>query len=109
QAIEWQALSAPAADGAQPLLITAPTAAWSVAYGEQLQPLAPTALQRTIQVVAVDALDAVMPLVAAQSRFLQTAGVAAAPEELYRIADLLGAAGVTRISAIGAMSSPEAG
>ena len=84
-------------------------AAWSVAYSDSLQPLAPTALYRTIAVVAVDHLDDVLPVVAAQREFLQTAGIAAGPEELYRLADLLGAAGVTRISAIGSMSMPEAG
>ena len=84
-------------------------AAWSVAYSDSLQPLAPTALYRTIGVVAVDHLDDVLPVVAAQREFLQTAGIAAGPEELYRLADLLGAAGVTRISAIGSMSMPEAG
>ncbi|PIG09284.1 acyl-CoA reductase [Comamonas sp. 26] len=84
-------------------------AAWSVAYSDSLQPLAPTALYRTIAVVAVDRLDHVLPVVAAQREFLQTAGIAAGPEELYRLADLLGAAGVTRISAIGSMSMLEAG
>ncbi|MDH1473320.1 acyl-CoA reductase [Comamonas thiooxydans] len=84
-------------------------APWSVAYSESLQPLAPTALYRTIAVVAVDQLDAVLPVVAAQRDYLQTAGIAAGPEELYRLAGLLGAAGVTRISAIGSMSMPEAG
>ena len=84
-------------------------ASWSVAYSENLQPLAPTALYRTIAVVAVDRLDAVLPVVAAQRDYLQTAGIAAGPEELYRLAGLLGAAGVTRISAIGSMSMPEAG
>ena len=84
-------------------------AAWSVAYSDSLQPLAPTALYRTIAVVAVDQLDDVLPVVAAQREFLQTAGIAAGPEDLYRLADLLGAAGVTRISAIGSMSMPEAG
>ena len=84
-------------------------APWSVAYSESLQPLAPTALYRTIAVVAVDRLDAVPPVVAAQRDYLQTAGIAASPEELYRLAGLLGAAGVTRISAIGSMSMPEAG
>ena len=59
--------------------------------------------------VGVDSLDAVVPVVAAQRDYLQTAGIAAGPEELYRLAGLLGAAGVTRISAIGAMSMPEAG
>ncbi|BDR08780.1 acyl-CoA reductase [Comamonas thiooxydans] len=84
-------------------------APWSVAYSEDLQPLAPTALYRTIAVVAVDRLDAVLPVVTAQRDYLQTAGIAAGPEELYRLAGLLGAAGVTRISAIGSMSMPEAG
>lgn len=84
-------------------------APWSVAYSESLQPLVPTALYRTIAVVAVDRLDAVLPVVAAQRDYLQTAGIAAGPEELYRLAGLLGAAGVTRISAIGSMSMPEAG
>lgn len=108
QAVEWKALSAPAVasgDG----LIGPPSAAWSVAYSDTLQPLAPTALERTVHVVGVGTLDDVVPVVAAQRLYLQTAGVAAAPAELFRLAGLLGAAGVTRISAIGSMSAPEAG
>ncbi|MES2611477.1 MAG: acyl-CoA reductase [Pseudomonadota bacterium] len=108
QAVEWKALSASACETADQL-IGAPSAGWSVAYSDTLQPFAPTAMQRTIQVVGVDALDDVVPVVAPHSRFLQTAGVAAAPAELFRLAGLLGAVGVTRISAIGAMSAPEAG
>ncbi|KRC12847.1 acyl-CoA reductase [Acidovorax sp. Root217] len=108
QGVEWKALSASATDCADPL-IGSPQAGWSVACSDTLQPFAPTAMQRTIQVVDVDALDDVVPLVAPHSRFLQTAGVAAAPAELFRLAGLLGAVGVTRISAIGAMSAPEAG
>ncbi|GAB2487548.1 acyl-CoA reductase [Comamonas humi] len=101
QTVEW-------ADDEQQLLgpVDAP---WSVAYSDSLQPLAPTALYRTIAVVGVDSLDAVVPVAAAQREYLQTAGIAASPEELYRLADLLGAAGVTRVSAIGSMSMPEAG
>ena len=95
--------------GADDLLIGPADAAWSVAYCDKLAPLAPTALYRSIAVVAVERLDDVVPVVAAQRAFLQTAGVAAGPEELYRLAGLLGAAGVTRISAIGSMSMPEAG
>lgn len=60
--------------------------AWPTA---SLQPLAPTALYRTIAVVAVDRLDAVLPVVAAQRDYLQTAGIAAGPEELYRLGGLL--------------------
>lgn len=104
QSIEWQL----PADGAD-ALIGDPDTAWSVLYTDAATPLAPTALQRSIVVAGVDTLDDVAPLVAAHSRYLQTAGVAASPEELYRLAEQLGAAGVTRISAIGAMSVPEAG
>ena len=105
QSVEWRE---PSADGVD-LLIGPTDAAWSVAYSDSLQPLAPTALYRTIAVVAVNSLEAVVPVVAAQREFLQTAGIATSPEELYHLANLLGAAGVTRISAIGNMSMPEAG
>lgn len=109
QAIEWQALAG--AQGSPGLIGPAGEAgaAWSVAYSDTPQPLAPTALQRTVQVIGVDALDEVPPALAALGPYLQTAGVAASPEALYRLAEPLGAAGVTRISAIGAMSTPEAG
>jgi hypothetical protein len=84
-------------------------AAWSVAYVDQPQTLAPTALNRTIQVVAVDRLAQVIPQIAKHRAFLQTAGLAATPAELFELAELLGQAGVTRICAIGAMTAPEAG
>jgi hypothetical protein len=83
--------------------------AWAVAYSERPQPLAPTAAHRSIHVVAVDRLDDVIPLVETFSVFLQTAGIAAEPAEVYRLSELLGRAGVTRICAIGAMTAPEAG
>ncbi len=106
QGVEWQALSEPSAGG---VLLSGPSAQWAVAYADGARPLAPTALQRTIQVVGVDRLDDVPPAIAGQGRFLQTAGVAASPEALYRLAAALGSAGVTRVCAIGAMSTPEAG
>ena len=40
---------------------------------------------------------------------LQTVGIAATPEELHLMAKALGAVGVTRVSGLGHMSSPEAG
>jgi hypothetical protein len=101
QAVEWS--------GDEQQLLGPADAAWSVACSDSLQPLAPTALYRTIAVVGVDRLDDAVPVVAAQRDYLQTAGIADAPEQLYRLAGLLGAAGVTRISAIGSMSMPEAG
>ncbi len=108
QAVEWEMLSA-GPDGAADRLVRPVAGAWGVAYRDTLRALQPSALQRSVQVVAVDALEDAVPVVAAQGRFLQTAGVAVAPEALYRLAELLGAAGVTRIAAIGAMSVPEAG
>ncbi|WP_332826470.1 acyl-CoA reductase [Ramlibacter sp.] len=84
-------------------------AAWSVAYSDRAQPLGPTGGGRSISVNAVDALDDVVPLFAPHARFLQTVGLAAEPRELHRLADALGQAGVTRICALGAMTSPEAG
>ncbi|WP_315139816.1 acyl-CoA reductase [Achromobacter marplatensis] len=104
QSIEWTLTP----DGADALIADMETA-WSVAYVDEAAFLAPTALQRSITVAGIDALDEVAPLVACRREFLQTAGVAATPEELYRLAEQLGTAGVTRVSAIGAMSVPEAG
>ena len=90
-------------------LITTEDGAWGVAFSEQPQPLAPTGGARGIVVSAVDALDEVVPLVAPHARFLQTAGIAAAPDELFRVAEALGRVGVTRVCALGAMTAPEAG
>lgn len=50
-----------------------------------------------------------MAMLPAQRDYLQTVGVAAAPEELIPLSERLGQAGVTRICAVGAMTSPEAG
>ena len=67
------------------------------------------ARSRTLKIVAVDSLDAVPALVSPSRAYLQTAAVAASPSELFRIAALLGDAGVTRICGFGAMAAPEAG
>tara|TARA_R110000787_G_scaffold25941_11_gene72710 strand:+ start:1538 stop:3001 length:1464 start_codon:yes stop_codon:yes gene_type:complete len=83
--------------------------AWSVAYVEEAEELAPSGLNRTIRVVAIDDLRDTIPLIAPFKALLQTVGIAAAPEALFRLAALLGEVGVTRISALGRMSAPEAG
>jgi hypothetical protein len=90
-------------------LLGGPDATWAVAYSDAARPLAPTAGARCVLVCAVDALDEVPALVAPHARFLQTAGVACDPRELMTLADGLGAAGITRISALGAMTAPEPG
>lgn len=104
QRAELQSLAGTATE-----LLGAEDAAWTVAYADAPQPLAPTGGGRSVAVQAVERLDDVLPLVAPHAAFLQTAAVAAEPRELYRIGALLGAAGVTRICALGAMTTPEAG
>jgi hypothetical protein len=84
-------------------------AAWCVAYAEQASALLPGALNRTVQVQAVDHLADTLPLLAAQREVLQTVGLATAPQELHALAERLGAAGATRICALGQMTAPEAG
>jgi hypothetical protein len=104
QSLELQSLAGTGAE-----LLGDERAAWSVAYADQPQALAPTGGGRSILVCAVDALEDAVAMVAPHAAFLQTAGIAAEPQELYRLAELLGRAGVTRISALGAMTAPEAG
>jgi hypothetical protein len=104
QAREFEAM----ADDGTELLGDASTL-WHVAFSRTAKALAPSALNRTVSVVAVDRLEDVIALIAPQRVWLQTAGLAASPEELFELAARLGQAGVTRICAIGAMTSPEAG
>lgn len=83
--------------------------AWRVVYADTPMPLQAGALYRTVQVVALDSLQEVVALIAPQRDYLQTVGLAAAPEVLLAWAEVLGLAGVTRVCALGAMASPEAG
>lgn len=96
-------------DGEGPVVFGDAADPWSVVLVEEAQPLAPSGLNRTLKIVAVDTLDDVIPLIAPFRAFLQSAAVAAAPEELFRVAALLGETGVTRICAFGRMTAPEAG
>ncbi|MEX2617306.1 MAG: acyl-CoA reductase [Alphaproteobacteria bacterium] len=103
-AAETEAMSRPEMD-----VIAGETGSWCAVYSDAATTLDPSGLNRTIRIVAVDALDEVAPLVAPFKAFLQTAGIAAAPEELHRLSGILGEAGVTRICALGSMTAPEAG
>ena len=69
----------------------------------------PSALARTLRVVAVDEIDDAIALISQQKIYLQTAAVAATPRELFDLAARLGQAGITRITAFGSMTSPAAG
>ncbi len=81
----------------------------TVVFCDQLQPFEPTAMNRTIKVVAVDDLTQVLPLIEPHRAYLQTVGLAATPEEIFKLAHQLGTLGVTRICALGEMTAPEAG
>lgn len=81
---------------------------WAVVYDEEGE-FSPSCLNRVIKVMAVDHLEQLIPKISPYRSFLQTAGIAASPKELFQAADLLGRAGVTRITALGHMTSPEAG
>ena len=83
--------------------------AWSVVFADDDPTLAPGGSNRTVKVAAVDRLDAAIPEIAKHAPYLQTVGVAAAPEELFRLSALLGEAGASRICALGEMTAPEAG
>ncbi|RYY96452.1 MAG: acyl-CoA reductase [Comamonadaceae bacterium] len=104
QAAEWRALAGPGCE-----LLGKEGGPWAIAYSDTPQPFAPSAGHRCVQVSAVDSLDAVLPLVSPHAAVLQTVGVATDPAGLYRLAERLGEAGVTRVAPLGAMTQPEAG
>ncbi len=81
----------------------------TVVYTDQPQALTPGPLNRCVVVAAVDALEDVVALIIPQRDFLQTVGLAVSPEEMLPLGERLGQAGVTRICAVGQMTSPEAG
>ena len=83
--------------------------AWSVSYINESETFQPSGLNRTIRVVAVDDLAVIPPWVAPYKRLLQTVGIAVSPRRLISLSKELGAVGVTRIAAIGNMTTPEAG
>ena len=90
-------------------LIGNPDNAWSVAFVDGDEDLSPSGLNRTIKVVAVDMLADIVPRISPYKKLLQTVGIAAPPAELFALSAALGLAGVTRISALGHMTAPEAG
>lgn len=85
------------------------SSAWTVVFEEDDKELSPSCLNRVIKVAAFDDFNEVAKHVSPHRRFLQTVGVAAAPKELFQLSGLLGKAGVTRITGLGHMTSPEAG
>ncbi len=87
----------------------ADSGSWAVSYQVEGQFFSPSCLNRTIRVIGIDALSKVPATLAPFSALLQTVGIAAPPEVLVKLASTLGEVGVTRVAAIGDMTSPEAG
>nr|WP_263327907.1 acyl-CoA reductase [Neobacillus sp. Marseille-Q6967] len=81
---------------------------WTVVYEEEIS-FSPSCLNRVVKVIAFDRIEDLVHVIAPHRPFLQTAGIAASPMELFQWADLLGNTGVTRMTALGRMTSPEAG
>ncbi len=104
QALELAQLRGKAID-----VFGAPEADWVVACTDDADVLMPGALNRSVLVVGVDHLADAVTLIAPRHTVLQTAGIAASTEEILSLAPLLGAAGITRICALGATGEPQAG
>lgn len=109
EAHEFASLNTDALGNATHAMLGHADALSTVVFSERPLPLTAGPLNRNVLVVAVDTLDEVMPLIAPQRDYLQTVGLAVAPEELLALGQALGQAGVTRICALGAMTAPEAG
>lgn len=82
---------------------------WTVVYEENNIHFAPSSLNRVIKVIAFETIEDILPYISPHRSLLQTVGIAANPKELFKWAELLGKTGVTRITALGSMTSPEAG
>ena len=106
QSAEWREA---AANAGSAVLLDSEHTDWAVAFHQGPLPLQPTAGYRCVQVCAVAALTDVPPLLAPHAEVLQSVALATDPESLYPLAQALGAAGVTRIAALGQLAQPEAG
>jgi hypothetical protein len=82
---------------------------WTVVYEDAPERFEPSPLNRLVRVHPVEGIEDVEQLLVPVRRYLQTAGVACAPERLHRWAGVLGRCGVDRICAVGQMPDPAAG
>jgi hypothetical protein len=79
--------------------------AWTVIVEGQVE-FAASPLNRVIQLCPVDGLSEAVSILTRVGRKLQTVAVAAAPDELRTIAEMLGAAGTTRLTRLGNAAWP---
>ncbi|MBL0385164.1 acyl-CoA reductase [Tumebacillus sp. ITR2] len=81
---------------------------WTVTYREK-PTFAGSTLNRTVQVSACHSVEETLPLLRPYQRYLQSVGLAVGPQRLFELANLLGEAGVNRVTAIGQMTRAAAG
>lgn len=81
---------------------------WTVVYEEGAL-FSPTCSNRAVKVIAFEKIEDIMPSITPYRAFLQSVGVAAAPKELFHWAEKLGNVGITRVTSLGKMTSPESG
>ena len=66
-------------------------------------------LNRAIRVIAFEKIEDILPSIKPYRSFLQTVGMATSPKNFFNGLEILGEIGVTRITALGSMTAPEAG
>ncbi|GHA18486.1 acyl-CoA reductase [Oceanisphaera arctica] len=82
---------------------------WTVIYEQLPDSFTPSPLNRTVRIIEVDDFEQVIPILIPYRKYLQTAGIAAHPKEMFKLSSMLAEVGVTRIASIGKMTSPQAG
>ena len=63
-----------------------------------------TPLNRTVNIVAVDHVEDALPTLRPYAQWLQTCGVALAPDRLFDVAQRVGETGIDRICPVGEMN-----
>lgn len=76
---------------------------WTIVYRDKVD-FMPSPLNRSINLFAVDDLSDVVQSLQPYRSYLQSAGVAVAPNRLFELSNILGTLGVNRVSAIGEMN-----
>ena len=82
---------------------------WTVVYEQLQDSFSPSPLNRTLRIIAVDDFAQLITVLSPYRKYLQTAGIAASPEDMFKLSAMLAELGVTRITSIGSMTSPDAG
>ncbi len=68
-----------------------------------------TPLNRTVNIVAVDHVEDALPTLRPYAQWLQTCGVALAPDRLFDVAQRVGETGIDRICPVGEMNRAKSG